>query len=214
MRVFRQGQLVAISQAVEESLTTLHSRLPERMRAAASPKDVLVLRHWKKIVGEFIARNTRIRRIRNRVLYVDASSAACAAAFSDQREAIVQHINEHFGDQVALDVRFSSRGVDAEPRKRKKREEALPPRSEVLDNEELAPEAEMALHGLGTALPEGEAKELALEITRRALRVEQWRAGQGWKPCRRCGTLFKGAGKHCPICLGEKAHWSLPPKQK
>lgn len=65
---------------------------------------------WERVVDKRVGRQTEAVKIRNRVLYVTASSATWAQELSFLREEIINKFNAEAGREVIRDIKFKSGG--------------------------------------------------------------------------------------------------------
>ena len=65
-----------------------------------------VITLWAQIVGDQIARVATARRVENRVLFVEVSSAPWRAELSMRRQEIMEKINRAVGRHVIREIRF------------------------------------------------------------------------------------------------------------
>lgn len=63
---------------------------------------------WEKAVDERVARNTEAIKIRDRVLYISASSPAWAQELSFLKKGFIDRFNQAAGKQVIRDIKFSA----------------------------------------------------------------------------------------------------------
>jgi predicted nucleic acid-binding Zn ribbon protein len=69
-------------------------------------REVGVITHWDRLVGEQIAKVTRPQRMENGVLHVTVSSAPWRAELTMRRAEIIEKINGIAGTKVVREIRF------------------------------------------------------------------------------------------------------------
>ena len=65
---------------------------------------------WDNIVDERIRKHTQAIKIRQRVLYVAASSATWAQQLTFLKNELINKFNQQAGSEVIRDIRFQSGG--------------------------------------------------------------------------------------------------------
>jgi predicted nucleic acid-binding Zn ribbon protein len=64
---------------------------------------------WHEVVDERIGKHTEAVKIRNRVLYINASTSTWANELSFLRMEMVKRFNEKAGEEAIRDIRFSAK---------------------------------------------------------------------------------------------------------
>lgn len=159
----------------------------------------LVILHWRQIVGEEIAANTRPGKIRRGVLTVTAKNAAWAHHLSMMKEEIAARINAFAGEKAVGDLKFQAGYFqNGQNQEKDDGEEEIPAvdwREGRLDAGELRAveviTAPLADDGVRVRIKRLLSKDMAL---RKAQRKKDWR------PCQKCGVLCPPGGDLCRVC--------------
>jgi predicted nucleic acid-binding Zn ribbon protein len=69
-----------------------------------------VLSLWGRVVDERVGKQTEAVKIRNRVLYVSARSAAWAQELTFLKNKIIKKFNQEAGKEVIRDIKFRAGG--------------------------------------------------------------------------------------------------------
>jgi predicted nucleic acid-binding Zn ribbon protein len=89
-------EFLPIGEAIRGLLNTFH--LDSKFDEAA------VVASWDELVGQAIAKRTRKVRIRNKVLYVEFTSAAVKNDFLLHKPKVIELFQSRFGKQVVTDL--------------------------------------------------------------------------------------------------------------
>lgn len=65
-----------------------------------------VITTWESIVGEQIAKVTKVQRIDNGVLYIGVATAPWRAELTMKRTDIIEKINRAVGRHIVKEIRF------------------------------------------------------------------------------------------------------------
>ncbi len=66
----------------------------------------LIVSEWREIVGDLIARHTKVKKVENGVVYVLCDDPIWVAELSLQRRKIVEKLNKKAGENIFRDVVF------------------------------------------------------------------------------------------------------------
>lgn len=89
-----------------QSLSEVLKEYIEQNRIDRKLKEVDVVEGWENLLGKTIAHYTRNIFIRNRILYVEISSAVVKNELFMMREEICRRINENAGDEIVQRIVF------------------------------------------------------------------------------------------------------------
>ena len=92
----RRRQTQNIRELLDEVLKA--NRLDQRMY------ETRLMDSWKSLLGETIARYTGLVYIKNRVLYVQITSAVLRNDLLLSRQNLIKRLNEHVGKEVIKDI--------------------------------------------------------------------------------------------------------------
>lgn len=88
----------SLKEAIKEMVDTYHLR---------KQYDLSSLAHlWANWVGQPIANRTQDIFVRNKILFLKVESAVVKNEIQLMRQNLVARINEHFGSEIILDIRF------------------------------------------------------------------------------------------------------------
>jgi predicted nucleic acid-binding Zn ribbon protein len=88
----RKSQTKPIQEVVQEYLREL--KIDRKL------KEVHLISQWESVMGKTVAVRTRELTIRNRVLYVEVTSAVLKNELLMMREAIIEKLNENAGEKL------------------------------------------------------------------------------------------------------------------
>ncbi len=89
-----------------QSLSEVLKEFIEQKRFDRKLKEIDVVESWEQLLGKTIAHYTRNIYIRNRILYVQISSAVVKNELFMMREEIRRRINENAGEEVVDRIVF------------------------------------------------------------------------------------------------------------
>lgn len=89
-----------------QSLSEVLKEYIEQNRIDQKLKEVDVVQGWENLLGKTIAHYTKNIYIRNRILFVEISSAVVKNELFMMREEIVRRINENAGRNVVSKIIF------------------------------------------------------------------------------------------------------------
>ena len=89
-----------------QSLSEVLKEFIEQKHFGRKLKEIDVVESWEKLLGKTIAHYTRNIYIRNRILYVQISSAVVKNELFMMREEICRRINENAGEEVVEKIVF------------------------------------------------------------------------------------------------------------
>ena len=89
-----------------QSLSEVLKEYIEQNRIDRKLKEVDVVEGWEKLLGKTIAHYTRNIYIRNRILYVEISSAVVKNELFLMRDEICRRINENAGEEIVQRIVF------------------------------------------------------------------------------------------------------------
>ncbi|WP_319480611.1 DUF721 domain-containing protein [uncultured Draconibacterium sp.] len=89
-----------------QSLSEVLKQYIEENRMERKLKEVDIVQGWENLLGKTIARYTRNIYIRNRVLYVEITSAVVKNELFLMREEICRRINENAGAEMINRIVF------------------------------------------------------------------------------------------------------------
>jgi len=89
-----------------QSLSEVLKEYIQQNRIEGKLKEVDVVQGWENLLGKTIAHYTRNIYIRNKILYVDISSAVVKNELFMMREEICRRINENAGTEVVQKIIF------------------------------------------------------------------------------------------------------------
>ena len=89
-----------------QSLSEVLKQYIEENRMERKLKEVDIVQGWENLLGKTIARYTRNIYIRNRILYVEITSAVVKNELFLMREEICRRINENAGDGMINRIIF------------------------------------------------------------------------------------------------------------
>ncbi len=89
-----------------QSLSEVLKEYIQQNRIEGKLKEVDVVQGWENLLGKTIAHYTRNIYIRNKILYVDISSAVVKNELFMMREEICRRINENAGSEVVQKIIF------------------------------------------------------------------------------------------------------------
>jgi len=91
---------------VTEKISAILERLDQGYSLAL--KNCRMVSLWEQIVDERVQKNTEPIKIRNRTLYVSASSSTWAQELTFLKKEIMKKFNEKAGEEIIRDIRFKS----------------------------------------------------------------------------------------------------------
>ncbi len=89
-----------------QSLSEVLKEFIEQNKIEGKLKEVDVVQGWENLLGKTIAHYTRNIYIRNKILYVEISSAVVKNELFMMREEICRRINENAGSEVIQKIIF------------------------------------------------------------------------------------------------------------
>ncbi len=89
-----------------QSLSDVLKEYIEQNRIDRKLKEVDVVEGWENLLGKTIAHYTRNIYIRNRILYVEISSAVVKNELFLMRDEICRRINQNAGDEIVQRIVF------------------------------------------------------------------------------------------------------------
>ncbi len=89
-----------------QSLSDVLKEYIEQNRIDRKLKEVDVVEGWENLLGKTIAHYTRNIYIRNRILYVEISSAVVKNELFLMRDEICRRINQNAGDEIVQCIVF------------------------------------------------------------------------------------------------------------
>lgn len=89
-----------------QSLSEVLKDFVQQNRMERKLKEVDIVQGWEDLLGSTIARYTRNIYIRNRILYVEITSAVVKNELFLMREEICRRINENAGDEMITRIVF------------------------------------------------------------------------------------------------------------
>jgi len=164
----------------------------------ASPewlKNVLKVK-WRQIVGDYFAKRTQVRQVKDGVVTVVASSPTVANELQFRKDELKQRIRETAKFEP-LDIRIRIGIVQPEETVRAQRIEqelsrlVLSPREKALIEQTVAP------------IQDPQLREKVARVFEQFLKLNQWKRQHGFKECPRCKALYRGPRVYCPVCRVE-----------
>lgn len=89
-----------------QSLSEVLKEFIKQNRIDRKLKEVDIVEGWEQLLGKTIAHYTRNIYIRNRILYVEISSAVVKNELFLMREEICRRINENAGEEIIQRIVF------------------------------------------------------------------------------------------------------------
>ncbi|WP_319502913.1 DUF721 domain-containing protein [uncultured Draconibacterium sp.] len=89
-----------------QSLSEVLKQYIEENRIERKLKEVDIVQGWENLLGKTIARYTRNIYIRNRILYVEITSAVVKNELFLMREEICRRINQNAGEEMITRIVF------------------------------------------------------------------------------------------------------------
>lgn len=89
-----------------QSLSEVLKEFIRQNRIERKLKEVDIVQNWENLLGKTIARYTRNLYIKNRILYVDISSAVVKNELFLMREEICRKINVEAGEEIITRIIF------------------------------------------------------------------------------------------------------------
>jgi predicted nucleic acid-binding Zn ribbon protein len=82
------------------------SELASTLGISRALREYDVINAWDAVVGERVARVTRVQRVSNGRLFVEVSSAPWRAELAMRRTEIIEKLNKRVHGNVVKDIRF------------------------------------------------------------------------------------------------------------
>lgn len=153
------------------------------------------LLYWDEVVGEQVAGAAQPDFVRDGKVFVTVKNSVWANELTFLKADIVSRLNDRIGSRVIKDLIFKAGRMRARPSPAGEKASEAPDLAGIeLTEAELA-SVDDAVKAAGD--PVGEPFRRLLTT---AIRLDKWKASQGWKPCRRCGALQNSETGICPTC--------------
>lgn len=153
------------------------------------------LLHWDEVVGEQIAAAARPDFVRDGKVFVTVKNSVWANELTFHKADIIARLNSRVGSDAIKDLVFKTGRVRAKSTSAGSKGSETPDLAGIdLSEAELAT-VEEALKAAGDA-----GGESFRRLLMTAMRLDKWKASQGWKPCKRCGVLHNSESRMCPTC--------------
>jgi hypothetical protein len=153
-------------------------------------KEQLPLLLWPQIAGTQMTKLTEAVRVRQGILYLEATNHVVAQQLTLLKDAYIKKLNEALEDDVISDLRFRVAG---------KKQSTISPQ---LDDRSL-----LEIEKLDSILDEIEDDKLRASIEsmmRFHLRINEQRKVEGGTICSTCGVYHDGEGQICYHCRVER----------
>lgn len=174
-------------------LGALISASLERLNLGTRVKENTCLLVWDEVVGEQVAGAAQPEFVKDGLLFVRTKSSVWANELAFYKADIISKLNRRVGGTTLQDIIFKAGRIHT---RRVPKEQ---PDEERLEGIKLT---KSDLEQVETAARQagGEASEDIRSLMMTALRLEKWKKGNGWKPCKKCGSLQNSATGICPPC--------------
>lgn len=162
--------LMSVSNAIEEAV--IKSR---RLREG------IIKGCWREIVGK-VASESKPKTLKDSVLLVVVSDSMYLHHMSMNKNKYLRLINEILKDDYVKDIRFKISKIEKfdycvrDNKKAEKKEKFI------------------------SKISKFSIEEKVEFLKKESLKREEKMLKQGFKKCRRCGTLYKGEGNYCTPC--------------
>lgn len=90
------GNLKTLSQALDDFVSSF--KVSNKMFEITLSED------WEEIVGKLLARNTIVKKIDKKVLYIECQISALKQELFYNKSLIIQKVNEHYKKDVIKDL--------------------------------------------------------------------------------------------------------------
>ena len=150
---------------------------------------------WDEVVGEKVSGAAQPEFVKDGQLFVITKSPVWANELMFYKSDIISRLNKRIGGQVIKDIIFKAGRFASKSRK------AAASQADIADPEAIKLTAEELAEVESTAQSAGEeASEGVKNLLSAAMQLEKWKKANGWKPCKKCGSLQNSAPGICPPC--------------
>lgn len=153
---------------------------------------------WRDIVGPQLAAVTRVKQVKDGIVFVSCRSSAWSQELALHRAQILEKLNAAAGAKVITDIRFSARGFSGLDNRAADGDAGL---SEDAADAHTLSEAELAA---AEAVAQVSRCPDLHERIRRAVaagkKLQAARKEAGWRECPVCGLNYPGREEVCPAC--------------
>lgn len=163
----------------------------------------LVRVHWKDIVGDFIARHTRLVKLDFKTLFVDADSTGISNELYFQERMMIDRINAYVAAELVTSIRFGTNFGIFKKHLPKKNVLAVD-KSSLASPKPTREERERAALA-SSRIADEDVRDAARSALAKSLAQRRGRLDARYHPCRSCGRLTPPGEIRCGKCEREHA---------
>lgn len=167
----------------------------QRLNLERQLKEHSCLMVWDEVVGEKVSGAAQPEFVRDGKLFVITKSPVWANELTFYKSDIITRLNKRIGGQVVKDIIFKAGRLASKSRKTA----AAPPDKSRQEEIQLTRQELEEVKNTAQAAGE-EASEGVKNLLSAAMQLEKWKKANGWKPCKKCGSLQNSASGICPPC--------------